>query len=106
MGERRQEAFERPDPSQDDAHVLLPAWLRPHVPPLYATEHQADPLVVAKYFTPDASWTWYLLESDGYELCFGLVDGLTCELGYFSLPELDQVCGPLGLPVERVAGHV
>ena len=34
-------------------------------------------------------------------LFFGLVAGLEVELGYFSLTELQQVHGALGLPVER-----
>ena len=33
--------------------------------------------------------------------CFGLVDGHEREFGYFSLPELESVKGPLGLPIER-----
>lgn len=93
--------FERPDPSRDDAHDLLPDWLRVQVPFLYATEDQPDPLVMAKFFTPDSNWTWFLTETDGHDLCFGLVDGLEAELGYFSLEELRDLRGPLGLQVER-----
>ena len=32
---------------------------------------------------------------------FGLAIGLEIELGYWSLAELEQVRGPLGLPIER-----
>lgn len=32
---------------------------------------------------------------------FGFVIGLAAELGYFSLSELEEVRGPLGLPIER-----
>ncbi len=32
---------------------------------------------------------------------FGLVDGFEKELGYFNLSELEEVTGPLGLPIER-----
>lgn len=32
---------------------------------------------------------------------FGLVSGQEVELGYFALSELEQVRGPLGLPIER-----
>jgi len=35
------------------------------------------------------------------QLCFGLVDGLEKELGYFNLQELEEIKGPLGLSVER-----
>ena len=32
---------------------------------------------------------------------FGLVDGHERELGYFVLSELEEVRGPMGLPIER-----
>jgi hypothetical protein len=32
---------------------------------------------------------------------FGLVDGHEKELGYFLLSELEEVRGPMGLPIER-----
>lgn len=34
-------------------------------------------------------------------LCFGLVVGHEREFGYFSLDELENIRGPLGLQVER-----
>jgi len=57
--------------------------------------------VVAKFFTPDAQWTWYATEWDGEDTFFGYVDGHEREYGYFSLSELKKVRGGLGLPVER-----
>lgn len=83
------------------AYDHIPADLRDKIPPLYVTKDQADPLVWIKLFTPDAGWTWYVIEWDREDLCFGLVDGLECELGYFSLAEIAAVRGGLGLPVER-----
>lgn len=80
---------------------LLPDDLRARIPRLYASEHHPDPTVWLKWFTPDAAWTWYVLEFDGADLCFGLVDGRELELGYFSLAELLAVRGPCGSPVER-----
>ena len=81
---------------------LLPEDVAATLPPLYSTEHVADPIVSVKFFTPDSSWTWYVTEFDPAErLCFGLVQGLDRELGYFSLDELEAVRGPLGLPIER-----
>jgi len=57
-----------------NAHVLMPDSIARTVPPLYATEKEADPVVQVKWFTPDSSWTWYVLEYDSKEkLCFGLV---------------------------------
>ncbi len=93
---------QQPTPEHDNAHDLMPAWLAATVPHLYSEENVADPLVRAKFFTPDSSWTWYCLEYDpSARLCFGLVDGFEQELGYFDLTELEQVVGPFGLHVER-----
>ena len=34
-------------------------------------------------------------------MCFGLIDGFEKELGYFSLNEIEQIKGSMGLSVER-----
>lgn len=83
------------------AYVYIPDELRDTIPTLYATESDPDPTVWVKLFTPDSSWTWFITEYDGTDLCFGLVIGLEIELGYFSLAEMASVRGGLGLPVER-----
>lgn len=81
---------------------LLPDEIAATLPPLYATEREDDAPACVKFFTPDGSWTWYLTEFDPAERrCFGLVVGHERELGYFLLTELEEVHGPLGLPVER-----
>jgi len=80
---------------------LLTKELREQLPPLYSQEQVEDPLVVCKFFTPDSNWTWYAYEFDGEDLFFGLVYGLETEFGYFSLTELSEARGPLGLPIER-----
>jgi len=80
---------------------LLTKALRKKLPGLYQTESKKDPLVICKFFTPDAQWTWYAIEFDGKDTFFGYVDGIFPELGYFSLLELQSVRGSLGLPVER-----
>ena len=80
---------------------LLPADVRRTLPALYATEHEADPMVWVKFFTPWTSWTWYVTEFDGEDIFFGWVEGLDSELGYFSLSELESVRGPGGLTIER-----
>ena len=49
------------------------------------------------------NFTWYIIElskSDA-NTCFGYVQGLENELGYFTLEELESVHGSLGLAVER-----
>ena len=80
---------------------LMTADLRTQLPQLYSQEEVDDTKAIAKYFTPDANWTWYATEFDGKDTFFGLVDGLEKELGYFSLAELESVKGPFGLGVER-----
>jgi len=59
-------------------------------------------MAMLKFFTPDSSWTWYLVEFNPEEnMCSGLVSGHERELGYFSLQELETIRGPMGLPIER-----
>lgn len=71
------------------------------LPALYATENDGDPVARVKFFAPWCGWTWYAVESDGEDLCFGLVVGFETELGYFSLKELEELRGPGGLRIER-----
>ena len=82
-----------------NALELLPAEIKEKLPKLYECE-ELGLLAIAllKLFTPDSSWTWYASEFDGEDLFFGLVDGFETELGYFSLSELKEARGPLGLP--------
>jgi hypothetical protein len=85
-----------------ESWTLMPDELRRVVPPLYSQEEVRDPIVRAKYFTPWTHWTWYVLEFDGNDLCFGWVDGDCPELGYFSLSELASIRGWSGwLRIER-----
>ncbi|MBV6396745.1 MAG: hypothetical protein HFACDABA_02345 [Anaerolineales bacterium] len=62
---------------------------------------ELEALAQVKFFTPDAGWTWYASEFDGKDIFFGLVSGLEVELGYFALSELEEIRGPMGLPIER-----
>ena len=71
------------------------------IPKLYETEDIKDPLCHIKLFTPDANFTWYIIEiSIDENLCYGYVKGLENELGYFSLDEISDIRGSLGLLVE------
>lgn len=88
-------------------HELLPASLRAILPPLYATEKVECQMVVAKYFTPNGNWTWYVVEGNPIDaddeaialddtetveadfIFYGLVDGHEKEQGYFKLSELE-----------------
>lgn len=89
------------DPS-NPAYEFIPSQMTNQLPRLYATEREEDPVALLKFFTPDSSWTWYVTEYDPEQrLCFGLVIGHERELGYFALDELEELRGPMGLPVER-----
>lgn len=83
--------------------MLLTKELKKDFPELYETEliPVEEKKVIAKFFTPWASFTWYATEFDGEDLFFGLVDGLEKEWGYFSLKELESTTGPAGLKIER-----
>jgi len=90
---------------------LLTKEIREKLPALYAQDGKSGKAVAyVKYFTPSSSWTWYategepVLDESGKEVdfkFFGLVDGHDKELGYFVLSELEEVRGPMGLPIER-----
>ena len=81
---------------------LLSMEIRGKLPPLGGQDSKGGKAVAyVKFFTPDSSWTWYATEFDGQDSFFGLVEGQEKELGYFSLSELQNARGPMGLPIER-----
>jgi hypothetical protein len=81
---------------------LLTKDIRKHLPPLGSQDGKGGKAVAhVKFFTPDSSWTWYATEFDGQDMFFGLVEGQEKELGYFSLSELQNARGPMGLAIER-----
>ena len=88
---------------QPKMSALIPKEIRETLPDLYASEDTIDPLCQIKLFTPDANWTWFIIElsQEDKSTCYGYVKGLENELGYFSLEEIESVRGALNLPVER-----
>jgi hypothetical protein len=82
---------------------LLTREIQDKLPLLGSTDRlpHDEVIVQAKFFTPDAGWTWYAWEFDGEDLFFGLVSGFEVEAGYFRLSELEAARGPWGLPIER-----
>ena len=72
------------------------------IPELYASTILKDPICRFKIFLPNSNWTWYIIEIDKEDnnTCFGFVDGVEQELGYFTLSELESVKGLFGLKVE------
>ena len=86
---------------------LLTEELRRQLPPLYSQEPHSNPMVYAKFFTPDSNWTWWVTEGSPEEdnfRFFGYVHGQADEWGSFLLSELESARGPLGLPIERDLG--
>lgn len=82
---------------------LLPKDVQDKLPPLYSQDGKGmGAIAQVKFFTPDSSWTWWATEYDTEtRIFFGLVEGFERELGYFSLDELQEARGPLGLGIER-----
>ncbi len=83
---------------------LLTKELRDQLPPLYSQEKEEDPIVYAKFFTPDSNWTWYVFEGEQADddfMFFGYVNGFELEAGYFALSELESIRGPFGMLIER-----
>lgn len=87
---------------------LLTDEIKQILPKLYSQDEVEDPVVIFKLFTPDSSFSWFILEGseepDGDWMFFAKVTSHLCsegELGYVMLSELEQVRGALGLGVER-----
>lgn len=93
---------------EGNAHVLMPDRAREelvargqHIQRTGEDDYQ--PLV--KLFAPDAGCTWLIVSLDPGDptIAYGIADlGLGCaEVGSFSLTEIAEVRGTVGLPVER-----
>jgi hypothetical protein len=88
------------DERKSPAYILIPDGVS--IPSLGATSEDPNPAAVLKWFTPDANWTWYVVEFDpDTRICYGLVRGFEREFSSFSLTEIEQIRGALRLPVER-----
>ena len=82
---------------------LIPISILENIPDLYETERSLNPLCQIKLFTPTSIFSWFIIEisKNDMDTCYGLVEGFESELGYFSLKELENIKGALGLGVER-----
>lgn len=85
---------------------LLTKALKKQIPALYSTESVPlnEKIAVAKFFNPMGAGTWYVIEGqeeDSDFIFFGLVDLHEKNFGYFSLNELQSICLPFGLKIER-----
>ncbi len=80
---------------------LLTKEIRNRLPKIYTSQNDRNPVIHVKFFTPWSNWTWFVSEFDGKDRFFGLVEGFEREWGYFLLSELESICGPGGLRIER-----
>lgn len=82
---------------------LITKELAAKIPKLYETERMPllEKVAYAKFFHPVADWSWYVIEYDGQDTCFGLVIGQETEFGYFTLSELSQRMSIYNCPAER-----
>jgi hypothetical protein len=72
----------------------------------YCLGSDMDQLIVAKFFDHQGSWSWYLMNQDPEDpdYLWGIVRGFEIEMGSFSLSELSEYRGKLGLGIERDIG--
>lgn len=66
------------------------------LPRLYEQDGAEDPTVYVHYFSCVNGWDWWLLEFDGTDEAFGLVEGYDDELGYFSIKEMEELNRQMG----------
>ena len=73
--------------------MLMTKALAKALPPLRSQDGKGDEAIVyASYFSIFSQWRWGVLEYDpATGEAFGLVIGQETELGYFSVPELQDV---------------
>ena len=81
---------------------LLTDELKKQAEDQYPKGSDFDQDIVAKFFTPWAPWTWYLMnKKPGEDYCWGIVEGHAIEAGSFTLSELEEIAGPYGLEIQR-----
>ena len=81
---------------------LLTKEIRTKAEKQYNQGGEMSQKVVAKFFDPMGSWTWYLMNKDPEsDYCWGIVDGIAVEMGSFGLNELQEYTGQFGLGIER-----
>ena len=68
----------------------------------YKLQSDLEQMVVAKFFNPVGSGVWYLMNmAEDEDYCWGIVDWMACEMGSFSMKELESVELAYGLGIER-----
>ena len=85
---------------------LLSAFAQAGIPPLKSTPDEEDPTVHARFVARWSNCSWYVIEFDGEDRCFGLMSGEEVRFAYFDITELQAIRGPDGLVVEQDATFV
>lgn len=69
----------------------------------YSLGADSNQMIVAKFFNPIGSWSWYLMNIDpnDSDYAWGIVKGFEVEEGSFSISELENIKLPMGMHVER-----
>ena len=82
---------------------LITKTLEDHFAQVGDQSEISNPLIIAKFFNPCGSQTWYASEYDKErQICFGYVTGMAFdEWGTFSIQELESLKLPFGLKIER-----
>jgi len=59
----------------------------------YSKGSDFEQMVVAKFFHPFSTWSWYLMNMDDENgsYCWGIVNGFAVESGSFSMKELESI---------------
>ena len=88
---------------EENAHQLITPTLKKRFEELGSQNDNDNPTLVAKFFNPTGSATWYAIEYiEEQNVCYGYVTGMAYdEFGYFSIHELESLRLPLGLKIER-----
>lgn len=83
---------------------LLTQEIIDNLPPLYATEEEDNPLIVARFYNPIGRGEWHLMEGEIREegfLCYGLADIFEKELSYWTMEDLEELSVSLGVFIQR-----
>ena len=69
----------------------------------YPMGNDFNQAIVAKFFDPCGSYTWYLMNQDPEDpdYLWGIIKGQAVEVGSFSFNDLKSYKGPFGIGIER-----
>jgi hypothetical protein len=82
---------------------LLTPDLARSIPKLGQTEGTPllDKVAMVRFFHPASNWAWYVLEYDGEDGCWGLIETRALKLNHFFVSDLSQPLGIYHLSAQR-----